>query len=594
MRKINKFKWKILLLFLIYTVGSKAQTSININIIGQPIVGETITVEVIANHPSGINKIWLIKDKDYGNKTEIFCNGTTSCSLQIETTLDYIGSIVFDAVLWGLPNNYVTETSILVNFICQSEYCSPDPEINQFFNWMRNVGYDECVIERYYSYVSVPELKTRMKEISRKKPIGYNQTDTIIFYDIIPTDIEATFTGMNIGEAPNCVYSPTSPEFCPNPVSADYSFVENHWRTVFGIDFTFQYQRIEISYVDEFGPPVWNSTLGKWQFIIPNTFYINNLEPHNIAHFAVESWNGQQIRDIDGGSFSAQLFSEPTTLFKFGIYTHEWGHAQGLPHTFVDINGVRKFLTPDGIMSNTYLANTNIFDPLDPLERYVFEPTDGYVDQNTFANSYSQAIVATNQFNGVCENIDPAVTTFTLDSSTDSHYTFKATLDNLGTIDASFIDVFFYDGNLTNAPLIERTYEVIEQNNPFDIFITIEKNLITNDDVFIKVDPLELINDETESNNTLNISNILSVNEDDFSNFQFNVYPNPVSNLLYIKTNTQIEYQADIYSVDGKLISTTYNNSFIDVSEMSNGVYFLQITNLNLGYKFYKRIIVEN
>lgn len=594
MKKANTLKCNVLILFLLYAVGLEAQTSININVIGQPIVGENITIEVVANHSPGINKIWLIKDKDYANKTEMFCNGSTTCTLQIETTLDYIGNIVFDAVLWGTPNNYVTETSISVNFECQSEYCDPDPEIDHFFSWMRSVGYDECVIERYYTYASIPDLRARMKEISRKRPLGYDQSDTIIFYDIIPTDTEATFIGMDIDETPNCNYSSLSPEFCPNPTSADYSFVENHWRTIFGINFTFQYQRIELSYVDEFGQPTWNNALGKWQFLIPNSFFLNDLESGNIAHFAVESWNGQPVREIDGGRTSAQLFSEPTTLHKFGIYSHEWGHANGLPHTFVDINGIRTFLTPDGIMSNSYTPNTNLFDPLDPLERYVFEPNGDYVDQDSFADTYSQAIVATNQFNNVCQDIDPAVTSFTLDSSTDSHYTFKSTLDNFGTIDASFINVFFYDGDTSSTPLVERTYEVIEPNSPFDIFITIDKNLITNNDVFIKVDPLNLVIDETETNNTLSITDILSISEFELSNFQFKIYPNPASNFIHIETDTQIEYKTSIYSMDGKLISVKNNNTIIDISEMSNGVYILEITDYNLSYRINKRIIIKN
>ncbi len=550
-RKLHNQLFTILFL-LIGGQILNAQTSLEINVIGEPIVGETVTIEVTATHAAGINLLRLIKDKDYSNIAIMACNGSTTCTMQIETSLDYLGTIIFDAELWGEPYSYVTGTSLAVSFTCGTEYCDPDPEINEFITWMREVGYDECVIERYYSYAEVPELRAAIKTIARKRRIGYNQTDTVIFYDIVPTDSQATFIGMDIGEAPICVPNTVSPEFCPSPTSADYTFLENHWRTIFGIDFTFQYERIELSYVNTFGPPIFNASTELWQFNIPNSFYTDVLEPNNIAHFAVQTWNGQPVRDIDGGRSSAQLFSEPTTLLKFGIYTHEWGHAQGLPHTFVNINGVRTFFSPDGIMSNTYTSNTNIFDPLDPLERYVFEPVDDYVDQSTFADNYSQAIVATSQFNNVCENIDPAVTAFTLDSSTNDTYTFKATLNNLGTLNASFIKISLSEENATNPPFVERTYEVLEPNTSFDVLITVAKNLIPSNSVFIMVDPMDVILDEDETNNLLSIENILSVSET-MTN-QFTIYPNPVSGIINIEALNSIEYQTKLFSLEGKLI----------------------------------------
>jgi hypothetical protein len=592
MLKITRIHFYALVLFLIYSQGSNAQT-LDINVIGTPVVGQPITIQVTATHPNGINRIRLVKDKDYENILQMFCSGSNTCTLQTVMTLDFIGDIILDAELWRLPNNYAMGTSVIVSFECQAEYCDPDPEVHEFFNWMREVGYDECVIERYYTYFLVPELRARMKEIARKRRIGYNQTDTVIFYDIIPTDAQATYVGMDIGEAPNCVYSALSPQFCPTPTSADYTFVENHWKTVFGIDFTFQYERIELNYVDTFGPPTWNSALGRWQFFIPNTFYIDNLENDNIAHFGIETWNGQPVREINGGSFCAQLFIEPTTLYNFGIYTHEWGHAQGLPHTFVDIDGIRTFLTPDGIMSNSYTPNTNLFDPLDPLERYVFEPIDNYVDQNTFAGTYSTAIVATNQFNNVCENIDPAVTAFTLDSTTDTHYIFKATLDNFGTIDASFVEVSFYEGSLANPPLIERTYQALEPNTPLEVFFTVDMNLIMSNDVFIKVDPANLITDEDETNNILSTQILLSIADFGFSNIQFKVYPNPVAHLLYIEASTAITYQTRLFTLDGKLLTSQKTNAAIDVSTLANGVYILEISDATLSHSQYKRIIVK-
>ena len=583
---------KKLLFALLYTPLLFAQTNIEINVIGQPIVGETITIEVTATHSDGINKIVLIQDDDYVNgKTVKYCNGATSCTLTHNISLDYIGSIELKAYLWGLPNTYLTDTSTTINFSCNSEYCSPDPTINAFFRWMRNSGYDECLIERYYSYVVIPELKARMKAFISKKPIGYNQTDTIIFYDIIPTDNQATYTGMDIGEAPNCNPFFSYPEFCPNPTSADYTFLENLWKTVFGIDFNFQYERMEVSYEDEFGSPTWSN--GKWVFTIPNSFYINNIQPHNIAHFAIDTWNNKLVKNANGGKSSAQLFIEPLGWGDLGIYTHEWGHSQGLLHSFVDINGTRTFLTPDGIMCNTYQVGTGLFDPLDPLERYIFEPIDGYLDQETFADKYNQGIIASYQFNNICGNIDPAVTSFSLTNTTATEYIFTATLNNFGNIDASFVELSLFQGDVNNTPLIERVYEVLEPNTPFTINITIDKNDITESDLYIKIDPLNLILDEDETNNTLSITEGLGILKNELLNSLINIYPNPVGDILNIEVYGNFAYHIKIFTIDGKLISKHVNDSTIDTSNLPNGIYFLEITAINTGQRAFKKVIVR-
>jgi endonuclease I len=76
-------------------------------------------------------------------------------------------------------------------------------------------------------------------------------------------------------------------------------------------------------------------------------------------------------------------------------------------------------------------------------------------------------------------------------------------------------------------------------------------------------------------------SSTLSVNENNFENFQ--VYPNPNNgNTLFFNTNKEV--QVTVYSILGKLIKyekVTTTKKDIDISTLSNGIYLLKITSEN-------------
>lgn len=67
---------------------------------------------------------------------------------------------------------------------------------------------------------------------------------------------------------------------------------------------------------------------------------------------------------------------------------------------------------------------------------------------------------------------------------------------------------------------------------------------------------------------------------DDFSSANFKVYPNPVQDLLNIRTSTPIDTIA-VYDVLGKLVLATTPDSIsstIDMSSLNSGVYLLKVT----------------
>lgn len=91
-----------------------------------------------------------------------------------------------------------------------------------------------------------------------------------------------------------------------------------------------------------------------------------------------------------------------------------------------------------------------------------------------------------------------------------------------------------------------------------------------------------------DNNTTLAVSNVTE-------NSEVSVYPNPATNNIYIDyTNTNKPVQAAIYSVSGKLVKVAMlgnTHSAIDVQDLSNGMYYIQLNNedINTTQKFIKQ-----
>jgi len=58
----------------------------------------------------------------------------------------------------------------------------------------------------------------------------------------------------------------------------------------------------------------------------------------------------------------------------------------------------------------------------------------------------------------------------------------------------------------------------------------------------------------------------------------FKIYPNPATNIVYIKTENEIVPEVKLYSIEGKLLQHIRSTE-IDISPYSAGVYFIQIDN---------------
>lgn len=83
-------------------------------------------------------------------------------------------------------------------------------------------------------------------------------------------------------------------------------------------------------------------------------------------------------------------------------------------------------------------------------------------------------------------------------------------------------------------------------------------------------------------------------------NFQYfgdlYVYPNPVSSVLYIENNNSSNLQYQIYSVTGQLMQENtlpFAKNTINMSQLSEGIYFLKLTDINSDGSLIKRIAVK-
>lgn len=121
-----------------------------------------------------------------------------------------------------------------------------------------------------------------------------------------------------------------------------------------------------------------------------------------------------------------------------------------------------------------------------------------------------------------------------------------------------------------------------------------ETTLESNADYSIQFANTNTWEPETGYNNllqTITLSNTLNVDVFLLDN-NFSIYPNPVSDIITIKLKKLDSAEIQIFDVNGQLIKEflASNNYKLDVSKLSNGVYFIGFNkNALLRYKFIKQ-----
>ena len=75
------------------------------------------------------------------------------------------------------------------------------------------------------------------------------------------------------------------------------------------------------------------------------------------------------------------------------------------------------------------------------------------------------------------------------------------------------------------------------------------------------------------------------------SALQFNVYPNPASQNVFLKLSDEV-FNVEIYSLLGKLITSEHNNKIVNIETLHSGTYILKVTAENrVGYR---KIVIIN
>ena len=91
-----------------------------------------------------------------------------------------------------------------------------------------------------------------------------------------------------------------------------------------------------------------------------------------------------------------------------------------------------------------------------------------------------------------------------------------------------------------------------------------------------------------EKSITVNTTSNLGTGE--FTKLVLAVYPNPVSDVLNIRTEDEV-LKVTVYDISGKSINTQFNNNQINVSDFTNGMYIINIVTDKANYvqKFIKK-----
>jgi putative metal-binding protein/CARDB protein len=480
------------------------------------VAGQATPVTIRAYYQDGIYSIKLIQEGDTVNQNqEHLCGGQTNCTFSTSITQPYQGQRYLTTDLYKTMFGFVAEKSLSADFVCSSEYCPPDPRIDGLMSWMRGKGYAECVSSKYLERSIDGQEKSILRDFLEERPSGITQPLTVDFYDVVPTDPEATYRSLGAGEGGNCQADPNWPVFCPSPVPADYRFAEQHYERTFGIDVNFVYHRLNIDYSQTFGDPVLVSLGGSNYYRFPGDRYsfISQFADHSIVHYAIQTWQNPgdpaplYTTDMTGGGTLEEISLEPFNAFGAETYTHEWGHTWGLPHPFyTDPLGARVFVTLDGIMDNTYRANTRLVDPLDPLERYALEPSgSAYRDDSTFAATYNAGIIGSFLL-PACGTVDPAITSGRLVLETSTDYVFELTLTNNGTIPVGYVPLRVTGSSQPGVIFADRIIERLKPGETKIHDVTLSKSVFTSYNAIFTLDPGNVIAETNEVNNQVSVA----------------------------------------------------------------------------------------
>ena len=85
---------------------------------------------------------------------------------------------------------------------------------------------------------------------------------------------------------------------------------------------------------------------------------------------------------------------------------------------------------------------------------------------------------------------------------------------------------------------------------------------------------------------------VLSTHE--LTNSSIRIYPNPAIDIINIDVPKNLNYEANLHDLNGRLISSMTNKSVIEIQNVPHGIYLIEITDLDTGQKIIDKIIKGN
>lgn len=81
---------------------------------------------------------------------------------------------------------------------------------------------------------------------------------------------------------------------------------------------------------------------------------------------------------------------------------------------------------------------------------------------------------------------------------------------------------------------------------------------------------------------------------DENKNPKIIIFPNPTSSVINIVLSRNLSIKARLYTLDGLLVKETINQTIINIESMAEGIYILEIYNLELGRLSTEKIVITN
>lgn len=246
-------------------------------------------------------------------------------------------------------------------------------------------------------------------------------------------------------------------------------------------------------------------------------------------------------------------------------------------HYTAQVNGV----TDETSSDNTFTLNQTVVNSFDPNDKTCLEGTS--IAQTQVGNYIHYLIRFENTGTANAQNI---VVKDELDGS-------KFDLSSLVALNGSHNFVTKITGNI-----VEFIFENIQlpfnnaTNDGYVSFKIKTKATLSSGDSFSNTAKIYFDYNAPIVTNTYttNVQNLLSTSEISKENKDVTIYPNPVKDILYIQSKTEI-VKAEVYDASGRIItSTTIKGNSINVSELAKGNYTIKLSakDKTFAHKFIK------